>query len=123
MKKSWIWSVTAFSLLAGLTLWHQTGAAQSEVHEIRMTVKKYEYSPAEIRVKQGEKVRLLITAMDRKHGIEIKEFGIKRELEKGKETAVEFEASKAGEFEFHCSVFCGFGHRRVKGKLIVEPAG
>lgn len=92
------------------------------VHEIKITAKKYEYNPNEIRVKQGERVRLLLTPTDRKHGFEIKDLGIKTELPEGKETAVEFTADKAGEFQFNCSVFCGFGHRRMKGKLIVEPA-
>ena len=85
-------------------------------------LKQAEYSPNGIHVKQGQTVRLLITAMDRKQGFEIKELGIKMELEKGREAAVEFVAAKAGEFEFHCTVFCGFGHGRMKGKLIVEAA-
>ena len=92
------------------------------MHEIRMTVKKYEYQPNEIRVKQGERVRLLLTALDRKHGFQIKELGIKTDVEKDKETVVEFVALQAGEFQFKCSVFCGLGHWRVKGTLIVEPA-
>ena len=87
-----------------------------------MTAKKYEYSPNEIRVKQGERVRLLLTALDRKHGFEIKDLAIKTELPEGKETAVEFVADRVGEFPFNCSSYCGFGHRRMKGKLIVEPA-
>ena len=93
-----------------------------EVREIQMTAKKYEYSLKEIRVKQGEHVRLLITASDRKHGFQIKELGIKTELEKGKATTVEFVADKPGEYEFKCSVFCRTGHRGMHGKLIVEPA-
>ena len=96
--------------------------AESNVREIRVTVKKYEYAPNVIHVKEGERVRLILTALDRKHGFELKEWKIKTEVEKGEEAAVEFVASRSGEFEFKCSVFCGFGHGRVKGKLIVEPA-
>ena len=97
------------------------GIAQSDVHEIKVTAKKYEFSPAEIRVQQGEKVRLLITPIDRAHGFEIKELKIKTKLPKGQETVVEFTADKPGELEFHCSDFCGLGHGKMKGKLIVEP--
>ena len=96
--------------------------APPAVHEIKMTAKKYEFNPEEIRVKQGEKVRLLITATDRSHGFEIKELGIKVRLEEGKETPVEFTADKPGEYEFHCSVRCGWRHPWMTGKLIVEPA-
>ncbi len=96
--------------------------APAPVREIKMTAKKYEFNPGEIRVKQGERVRLLITALDRDHGIEIKEFGIKVRLEEAKETPVEFTAEKPGEYEFKCSVRCGWRHGSMKGKLIVEPA-
>ena len=109
-------------LLAAGGLAAQQPPSAPPVHEIRMTAKKYEYAPNEIHVKQGERVRLLLTALDRKHGFEIKDLGIKTELEKGKETAVEFVAERAGEFPFNCSSFCGFGHRRMKGKLVVEAA-
>ena len=92
------------------------------VREIKVSAKKYEYSPEEIRVKQGEHVLLLITATDRKHGFEIKELGIKTELEKGKETAVELTVGKPGTYQIKCSVRCGFGHGGMRAQLIVEPA-
>lgn len=100
----------------------QDPLADELVREIRMTAKKYEFNPSEVRVRQGERVRLLITTLDRKHGIQIKEFGVKVVLPKKEETVVEFVADKAGEFTFKCSVRCGWRHGRMKGKLIVEPA-
>lgn len=113
----------AFSLLAMAALaLAQEAPKPGEVREIQLTAKKYEYSLKEIRVKQGERVRLLITATDRKHGFEIKELGIKVEVEKDKATAVEFVADKPGEYQFKCSVRCGFGHGKMRGSLIVEPA-
>lgn len=110
------------ALMGGGVLLAQESEPESPVHEIRMTAKKYRYNPREIRVKQGERVRLIITALDRKHGFRLKELGINTELEKGKETVVEFVAERAGKFKFKCSVRCGWGHFRMKGKLIVEPA-
>ena len=117
MKKTTILLVLA---LWGLGLPAQPAAPA--VHEIKMTAKKYEFNPEEIRVKQGENVRLLITATDRSHGIEIKELGIKVRLEEGKETPVDFTADKPVEYEFKCSVRCGWRHGSMKGTLIVEPA-
>jgi len=93
------------------------------VREIKMTAKKYEFNPEEIPVKQGERVRLLVTATDRKHGFQIEALGLKTELPEGKETAVEFTADKPGTYEFKCSVRCGWRHGSMKGRLIVEPAG
>ena len=122
MKRLTILLFPLFLFLLGGLLRAQQGASESEVREIRMTARKYHFDPKEIRVREGERVRLLITALDRKHGIRIKEFGVKVVLEKGKETVVEFVAERAGEYKFKCSVRCGWRHGSMKGKLIVEPA-
>lgn len=89
---------------------------------IQMTAKKYEFNPAVITVKQGQRVKLVITATDRDHGFKLAAYNIDQRLEKGVATPVEFTADKAGTFPFECSVVCGLGHHRMKGKLVVEPA-
>jgi cytochrome c oxidase subunit II len=91
-----------------------------QVHEIQMTAKKYEFSPDPIRVKKGERVRLVITAIDHDHGFKLEAFNVEQKLKKGDPTTVEFTADKAGTFPFKCSVHCGIGHGRMKGTLIVE---
>ena len=85
-----------------------------------MTAKKYEFSPSEIRAHPGETIRLVITALDRKHGFKLDAFGIDRQLPKGEAVTIEFTANQAGTFPFKCSKFCGFGHGKMKGGLIVE---
>lgn len=112
----------ALSLATLLVTTPVSSAAQAapQVHEIQMTAKKYEFSPNPIRVKKGERVRLIITATDRDHGIKIEAFGVEQRLKKGVPTTVEFTADKAGTFPFKCSVHCGFGHSGMKGTLIVE---
>ena len=122
MKRLTVLVIPLFLFLLSGLLPAQQGASETEVREIRMTAQKYRFDPQEIRVREGERVRLLITALDRKHGIRIKEFGVKTVLEKGKETVVEFVAERAGEYKFKCSVRCGWRHGSMKGKLIVEPA-
>ena len=41
------------------------------VRVIEVTAKKYEFNPSPIHVKQGTKVQLKITSLDRKHGFKI----------------------------------------------------
>ena len=94
--------------------------AAPNVHEIQVTAKKYEFSPNPIRVKKGEPVRLIITATDHDHGIQLDAFHIKQKLKKGVPTTIEFTPDKAGTFPFKCSVFCGLGHGGMKGELVVE---
>lgn len=96
------------------------GAAEGA--PIQMTAKKYEFDPSVVKVKQGDHVKLVITATDRDHGIRIAEFKVDQRLPKGVPTAVEFTADHAGTFPFECSVVCGLGHHKMKGQLIVEPA-
>jgi len=96
--------------------------ATSQVHVIKMSAKKYQFDPQVVTVNQGDHVQLIVTALDRDHGIQIKGYGINRRLKKGVPTTIEFTANKPGTFPFRCSVFCGLGHRRMKGQLIVKPA-
>src|SRR4029453_11476231 len=89
---------------------------------ITMTAKKYEFTPSTITVVRGQVVRIEATALDKTHGIEIKQFNVKVKLEEGKKTMIEFTPDRVGEFEIKCSEFCGLGHGHMKGKLIVvEP--
>jgi cytochrome c oxidase subunit II len=92
----------------------------SAVHEIQVTAKKYEFSPNPIRVKKGENVKLIVTAIDHDHGFKLDAFHINQKLKKGVPTTIEFTADKTGTFPFKCSVFCGLGHSGMKGTLIVE---
>lgn len=73
-----------------------------------------------ITVKKGQPVKLVITAIDHDHGFKLEAFNIDQKLKKGDPTTIEFTPDKAGTFPFECSVFCGFGHKKMKGKLVVE---
>jgi cytochrome c oxidase subunit II len=97
-------------------------AASSEPVLIKMTAKKYEFSPAEVTVTKGQVVKIEVTALDRTHGIEIRDFNIDAKLKKDEPVTIEFAADREGEFAFKCSDFCGLGHGKMKGKLIVRPA-
>jgi cytochrome c oxidase subunit II len=118
---------TAFFLIAGLALLASPAICAAkpqggEVREFKVTARKYKYDPNVITVKQGDKVRLIITAIDHNHGFKLDEYGINQVLKKGDPTTIEFTADKPGTFVFRCSVFCGLGHHKMKGKLIVEKA-
>ena len=89
---------------------------------IQMTAKKYEFDPAVIKVKQGDHVKLVITATDRDHGIKLAAFNVDQRLPKGVPTTVEFTADRTGTFPFECSVLCGLGHHKMKGQVVVEPS-
>ncbi len=88
--------------------------------EIKMTANDFTFSPSEVRVKLGQKVRLIVTSADVLHGLAIPAFNVKADLPIGQAVTVQFTADQKGSFPFFCSVFCGSGHRSMKGTLIVE---
>jgi cytochrome c oxidase subunit II len=98
----------------------ETGTRMQGVHEIQVTLKKYEFSPGSLRVRKGEQVRLIMVAADHDHGFKLDDFQINQKVRKGTTTVVEFIADKAGSFQFRCSNVCGLGHRSMKGTLVVE---
>ncbi len=97
-------------------------SARGQAREIQVKAKKYQFNPNVITVKQGEQVKLVITATDRDHGFKCDAFGINQKLKKGAPATVEFTANKVGTFPFHCSDFCGMGHLKMKGKIVVEKS-
>lgn len=93
-----------------------SSSASGDVKEITVNAKSFEFSPNEIKVKKGEKVKLTLKNTDGAHGLEIPDYNVNLQ----KDGSVEFTADKAGTFDFDCSVMCGAGHSDMKGKLIVE---
>lgn len=93
---------------------------KSATKQISMKAKQWEFIPSEIKVQEGDTVKLSIESVDVTHGIRLSEFGVSETLTPGKTTEVEFVADKKGTFTFFCSVQCGSGHGGMKGKLVVE---
>ena len=90
------------------------------VVEFSITGKNFEYSQKEIRVKQGDRVRINFTSESGFHDWVVDAFGVRTEqVLTGASSSVEFVASQKGNFEFYCSVGNHRGMGMV-GNLIVE---
>ncbi len=74
----------------------------------------------DIKVKEGDKVRIEFTSSEGLHDWKVDEFNAAtKRVNPGASSSVEFVANKKGTFEYYCSV----GQHRangMKGKLIVE---
>lgn len=83
---------------------------------------RFKYTPSVIEVTEGERVLLKVRSADGIHGLGIKDFKIKQRIPKTGDTVeVSFLADKAGTFTILCSEYCGGGHSRMKGQLVVHP--
>lgn len=97
-----------------------SGELKEGVREITVEAFRYGFKPDPIVIKFNEKVRLLASVTDVTHGLMISEFKINTPLRKGQPKKIEFIADKKGSFIIHCSVYCGTGHSRMHGRLIVK---
>ena len=86
---------------------------------IKITAKKFEYNPKEITLKRGVPVVLEFTSLDRLHGFNCPDLGVRADIKPGKAARVPLTPQKAGDFEFHCDNFCGSGHADMKGMFHV----
>lgn len=89
-------------------------------NEVRISAKKFEFNPAEVRLKLGQPVVLVLTSEDRIHGFKVPGLGLRTEIVPGQETRLALTPEKAGPIVFFCDVFCGDGHEEMGGTLIVE---
>ncbi|MBI5047144.1 cytochrome c oxidase subunit II [Candidatus Micrarchaeota archaeon] len=122
-------SLVAVLLLFGCTSQPQQTTNNSSVNlsngsgsvvEFQITAKNWDFTPNNITVNKGDRVRFVVTSMDVTHGITIPAFNVNLNIPAGTTKTVEFTADKSGEYPFICSVFCGEGHKNMKGTLTVK---
>ena len=95
-------------------------AEDQAVQVIKVTAKKFEYSPNVIRIKKGIPVILEFTSLDRLHGFSCPDLGVRADIFPGKVSQVRILLEKEGTYEFHCDIFCGEGHEGMTGTIVVE---
>jgi cytochrome c oxidase subunit 2 len=94
-----------------------TGAGKETV--VRLTAKRFEYSPSQITVKRGANVVLELISKDRIHGFNLPDFKIRSDIKPNEVARVRFTPNKTGTFTFACDVYCGGGHEEMSGTLVV----
>lgn len=84
--------------------------SQSEAKRVEVVARKFSFEPAELTLKKGEPVVLVLKSDDVAHGLRFRELNVDVRVPKGGTSQVEFTPEKTGDFVGHCSVFCGPGH-------------
>jgi len=97
-----------------------SGRVVNGVREIEVEAFRYGYKPDPIVVKKGEKVRITATSRDVTHGFGVEALNINVQVSPGKPQVIEFTPEEAGEYEIHCTVYCGPGHEEMHAKLVVR---
>ena len=99
-------------------------AAASEPKVFDVVARRFAFEPATIEVTEGDRVRLNVRSADGPHGVEIKQFKVKKAVPRPKPDdppiTIEFVASMPGTFPILCSEYCGSGHKDMTGTLVVK---
>jgi len=111
-------ALLASALLSGLVVYTRANAVPAE-RVIHITANKFQFSPDSITLKKGEPVVFEISSDDRKHGFNLRAFGVRSDLLPGNVSRIRFTPDKTGKFTFSCDVFCGDGHEEMTGTVVV----
>ncbi len=88
--------------------------AQEADRTIEIHAKRFSFTPAEITLKKGETVKLVITSDDVTHALVIPALHVKAEVKKDQPAEVTLTADKVGDFQGKCGHYCGHGHGSMK---------
>ena len=117
-----VFCMLTFLALPGLLTGKPAAKEEQAAKAFHVIASQFRFEPATIDVDEGDRVRLTLTSADVTHSLAIKALKVKVVIpEGGEEVTVEFVAHKPGSFPFVCSEYCGSGHGRMKGRLVVNP--
>jgi cytochrome c oxidase subunit 2 len=82
-------------------------------NRIEITARRFAFAPAEITLKKGQPVVLVLKSADVAHGLLCRELDLDLKTNKGTATEARFTPDKTGTFLAHCAIFCGSGHGQM----------
>lgn len=73
-----------------------------------------------LKLKKDQTYRIHVSSADLNHGLSILPINMNIHVLPGYDYVMEITPTTAGEFTLICNEFCGIGHHRMTGKIIVE---
>jgi|SRR5438094_9709875 len=111
---------TAAAILAlGSTLGYVSVQAAPRVKVIKISAKRFDFTPGNLTLKKGQPVILELTSRDVLMGLNLPDFNLRADMIPDKVTRVQFIPDKTGKFTFFCDIFCGSGHELMHGTVTV----
>ena len=93
--------------------------AQAAPRVIRVSARRFVFTPNEIALRRGEPVVFELTSEDVMMGFNVPDFHVRSDIVPGRVMRLSLTPDKAGKFTFLCDVFCGEGHETMNGSLTV----
>ncbi len=102
----------------GMAAWAQ-GPAPKQARLIKVSAKKFEFSPRQLVLKKGETVDVELVTQDVVMGFNVPDMAARATIVPGQSVHVLLTPQKVGTFTFLCDVFCGSGHEEMDGTIMV----
>jgi cytochrome c oxidase subunit 2 len=114
-----VWRFVAVAALAAVTGYYAAAFAAAAPARIEVVASKFDFSAKEIRAKKGQPLTVVLRSTDFVHGFAVPDFNVRTDGIPGKTVELTFIPDKRGRFVFLCDNFCGEGHDRMSGFLVV----
>lgn len=73
-----------------------------------------------LKLRKGETYRIHMSSMDLMHGFSLQPLNMNFQVSPGYDHVLTMTPTSSGEFTIVCNEFCGIGHERMIGKILVE---
>ncbi|MBS4190976.1 cytochrome c oxidase subunit II [Bacillus sp. FJAT-49705] len=88
-------------------------------YELVFVASAFNYTPGEVQIPKGAKVKVIATTKDVIHGFEVAGTNVNMMLEPGYISELVYTFNKTGEFLVLCNEYCGVGHHMMTSKIEV----
>ena len=110
MKKSIVLLAVCAAVVSTVLFLERSTIAEDAAKRVEVTASRFAFAPADITLKKGQPVILVLKSTDVTHGLKFSELSLNVKVDKGATAEMKFTPDKTGDFVGHCSVFCGAGH-------------
>ena len=94
---------------------------QSPLRRIDLRARRLEFNPSVIELELGETVVLVAVTEDVIHGISVPDLSVRADLIPGRgPIEIKLHGRKPGRFTMVCDNFCGDGHDKMFGTVVVK---
>ena len=128
-ERMWLFCVLILAVGAGLTVGTAASARPADkpaqerkTQKVSVVAERFNFTPSQIKVKEGTLLEITLTSDDTFHGFRIPSANINQIIPaRGRGSVkVVFDAREKGSYAFECSRPCGAGHTMMRGVIIVQ---
>lgn len=87
--------------------------------DVYILARNYDFGKYTLELERGKKYQLKLASKDMKHAVVVRELRLMNRIKVGEIKTIEFTPNKAGTFNMICGEFCGIGHAKMVGRIIV----